>query len=89
MSTSESRTEMGESVSREQVACLEGPTGGAEYIFSKKYSEIRSEVVVLEYIGNNIFIDESGKKYLYESDNNKESLFVLDEITGEKSYEVS
>lgn len=56
-----------------------------EYIFSRKYTEIRSESLVLEYIGKNIFIDDNGRKYIYEND----ILYILDEITGEKGLPIS
>lgn len=37
-----------------------------EYIYSTKYKQIKSEILVLEYIGKNMFMDENGRKYLYE-----------------------
>lgn len=60
----------------------------SSYTFSKKYSEIRNDLLVLEYLGNNVFMDEVGRKYVYEQDEG-EKLYLLDEITGEKLHLVN
>ncbi len=60
--------------------CITKMNQQEEYIYSKKYIEIQNDNLILEYIGENKFIDDKGKKYLYE--NNK--MYLLDDITGEK-----
>jgi hypothetical protein len=60
-----------------------------EYTYSNKYKLIREENLVLDYLGDNIFIDEKKQKYKYingklyklvksNDDNEKEELILVD-----------
>lgn len=61
-----------------------------EYTYSNKYKLIREENLVLDYLGDNIFIDEKKNKYKYingklykivitsNDENNKEELVLVD-----------
>lgn len=60
-----------------------------EYTYSNKYKLIREENLVLDYLGDNIFIDEKKQKYKYingklyklvksNNDNEKEELVLVD-----------
>ena len=68
--------------------CKEGSIEGVKtYVFSGKFDEIRQDTLILEYIGNDIFLDDNGRKYVYDS--KEDSMYVLDEISGEKSYKLN
>jgi hypothetical protein len=54
-----------------------------EYVMSNKYEQIHRDVKVLEYVGENMFIDDRGRKYVYENG----KLYELNQITGERSNE--
>lgn len=57
------------------------------YVFSEKFESIRTDTLVLEYIGNDIFLDDNGRKYVYDS--KEDSMYALDEISGEKLYKLN
>ena len=57
------------------------------YVFSEKFESICRDTLVLEYIGNDIFLDDNGRKYVYDS--KEDSMYALDEISGEKLYKLN
>ena len=61
--------------------------GVKRYVFSGKFDEIRQDTLILEYIGNDIFLDDNGRKYVYDS--KEDSMYALDEISGERSYKLN
>lgn len=61
-----------------------GSTPANKYTYSSKYERIRTEMLVLEYVGKDVFMDEQGRKYVYDDG----IMYTLDELTGERGHAV-